>query len=566
MQLYPTAGNARPKFWGWGHPDVRLNLSAYPDLLRYLRERLQMPGEPVLPVPREGDFELPPPRLSQSLIAELRELLGNEAFAVERSERLYHAVGKSYRDLIRLRRRQELSYPDAVVFIEREEQLVLLFRWAERHGVALIPFGGGTSVVGGVEPHAANLRAVISVDLRRMNRLLSVDAESLIAEVEAGMTGPELEQRLNLLGFTLGHSPESFEYSTVGGWIATRSAGQFSTHYGKIEDMVESLWILTPRGPIETAHAPSSATGPDWNRVFAGSEGILGIITRARLRIRRLPPRRAFASFLLPDFATGTALARQLMQKGGKPSFLRFSEEEETELALASVRWGRHRAVRLGKQLAFYGFRRRGFPPGRRCLMLIGWEGDRRQLRAEKRLMRSLLRGTPHLTLGPFPSRFWFVKRFRNPYLRDELMNYGLLVETLETAAEWHHIPRLYREVRETIRETFARLGIPGVVTAHLSHLYVQGSSLYFIILARPHPGEELRAWREIKEAASEAIVSLGAPISHHHGVGMDHLEWFVRGPGRDTLPLLRSLKNTLDSSGILNPGKLLPPDEAGPA
>lgn len=550
------------KWWGWGEEGKRFELDSRPQLFPYLRKYFPLLAQPVVPVPHPDDFDIPPSRLHIEQLQALSQIMPENIFT-DKMTRLRHAVGKSYHDLLRLRYRQDLHFPDAVVFPHREEEIQELFRWAEAQKVALVPFGGGTSVVGGVEAICSTAQvATVTVNLRGLDKIIAFHPESLLVEAEAGITGPRLEEYLNVRGFTLGHSPESFVYSTLGGWLAARSAGQFSTRYGKIEEMVESVRMVTPRGVWETRPIPASATGPDLKQWIVGSEGTFGIITKAALHIHPLPKQKFYRAYLFPEFTEGVDFVQNLMKAGSRPALVRLLDGAETDFALALVKWptrpiGAQAAAWSLKWLDFHGFK-----SSRRSLLLLGFEGSRAEVKAEKSLAKRLLAAHKVFSLGQSPAFMWYRHRHEHPYLRDELIDRALLLDTLETASEWHRVLPLYQAVREAIHKTLVELNIPGVVLGHLSHLYQQGSSLYFIILAQPSLHKELEQWWRIKTAASDAILRHGGTISHHHGIGTDHAIWFRQEIDSVSLGALQNLKAYVDPAGVLNPGKLLPPQK----
>jgi alkyldihydroxyacetonephosphate synthase len=548
------------KWWGWGDPEKRFAMEARPKLLPFLRNHFNLPeGAMVLPVPKLDDFTMPASRLSPQHMEFLAGLLGTNGVSSSRLDRLTHAVGKSYHDLIRLRYRQELPFPDAVAWPQQESQIIELLRWAEAQKVALVPFGGGTSVVGGVEAVAGKRHsAVLSLDLKKLNRIIALTAESLLVEAEAGLLGPDLESYLEERGFTLGHFPESFTYSTLGGWVATRSAGQFSNRYGKIEDMVESVRLITPRGIIETPATPASATGPDIKQVVVGSEGVLGIISRVRLRIRPLAQKKFYRAYVFPTFVDGVRLVRQLVTNGARPTLVRLLDGGETDLALAVAKWPKTPWLKSLADMLLGRMAARGFLAHERSLFLFGAEGNKIEVAAEQRYLKIARASARAFVLGTQPVKMWYRHRYDNPYLRDELIDRGLLIDTLETACEWHCLLPLYHTVREKIIRCLRELGLPGLVMAHISHVYPNGSSLYFIILAQPVLGKELAQWHEIKRVASEAILCAGGALSHHHGIGLDHAPWLEQQVGTLAATLLQSYKSIVDPCSIMNPGKLI--------
>ncbi len=556
-------GLNQTKWWGWGDPGKEYDLRQRPFFWPHLRRRLDFPGEPFSFPPSFDDIELPPDHFSRSDLQGIQKILPKQRIALSRGERLSHTYGKSYHDLIRIRKKVFPEVPDAVLYPVTEDEIRKILNWAVEHRVALVPWGGGTSVTGGVEAtRGGTHRGLVVIDLKGMDRILAIRKESLVADVQAGILGPKLEAELQAEGLTLSHYLESFEFSTLGGWVAARSAGQQSTLYGKIEDMVESVRLLTPKGLLQTPHLPAAATGPDLAQVIIGSEGILGIITQARIRLKPVPERKVYTAALFRSFEEGVEAMRQILQSGIKPAVLRLSDAEETEF-IFSLREKRGSFIADALQTVGLGWlEKRGFRPQNRSMLIWGLEGSAQGIRMEWKAIRRILRSFSVFHLNQRVGQDWYRHRFENPYLRDALMDYGILVDTLETATEWDNIWNLYVNVRNAVMQAYDQLTIKGVITAHLSHMYPTGSSLYFILLATPHVGQELETWWVIKRAASDAIVAGGGAISHHHGIGLDHRSWLVHEIGEEGLGLLRSLKKGVDPEGILNPRKLLPDSE----
>jgi alkyldihydroxyacetonephosphate synthase len=424
--------------------------------------------------------------------------------------------------------------------------------------IVVVPFGGGTSVVGGVEPEEPpGTHGVIALDLQRLDRVLAVDPVSHTAIVEAGIYGPALEQALNAQGYTLGHFPQSFEFSTVGGWIAARSAGQKSSRYGKIENMVVALELVTPQGLASTAGVPASAAGPSLKQLYIGSEGTLGVIVQATLRIHPLPEAESHAGILFKTFADGTEAVRAIAQSELRPIMLRLTDEDETAASSAMRRLPPSRLKQLIEQAGLAAVRPLGYALEQGSLLLASFEGSRAMVARERREALAICRRHGGFGLGAGPVHSWARERFTTPYLRDTLLDHGLLVETMETATLWDTLPALHRALKTAIAETIEQGGVRGLVMAHISHVYPEGASLYFTFLAPQAAGAELAQWQAIKRAALDAIVSHGGTISHHHGVGRDHRAWLGREIGAQGLAALRALKRELDPNGVMNPGKL---------
>jgi alkyldihydroxyacetonephosphate synthase len=382
--------------------------------------------------------------------------------------------------------------------------------------------------------------------------VLSVDPTSLTATLEAGLLGPAAEEELGRSGLTLGHFPQSFEYSTVGGWVATRSAGQASTGYGRIDQLVEGLRCVAPAGELSVRALPASAAGPSMRELIVGSEGVLAVICDATLRVRPAPQARRYEGWSFRTFEEGVEAWRVAAQADASPDVARLSDHQETRISLlVGSRGGT--AERIGRAY----LRARGHEAG--CLAIAGFEGEHDDTARRRIRSAALLRAGGGLYLGEKPGRAWLAGRYGAPYLRDELLGRGLLVETLETATGWRGLLGLYRSVKKALRQTLSERGTPPLVMCHLSHLYRSGASLYFTFLALQDAGAELEQWGAAKAAASEAIMANGGTITHHHGVGRYHAPWMRAEVGELGLELLRTAKERLDPAGVMNPGKLLP-------
>ena len=538
------------RWWGWGEDGHQVDLPE--PALALLRDELGLDMTSRQgPVALE-DVRLPEPRLPAAARSRIEGAAGPERVTDDRAARVAHAAGRSYPDLLRLRAGDASKAPDAVVAPGSADAVRAVITACTEARVAVVPFGGGTSVVGGVEPVSDGFDGAIALDLRGLDRVVDVDRASLTATLEAGLLGPEAERRLGEQGVTIGHYPQSFEYSTVGGWIATRSAGQASSGYGRIDDLVEGLRLVAPAGEVTGRPLPATAAGPDLRELIVGSEGVLGVICEATLRVRPVPRLRRYEGWSFSSFAEGREAFRVMEQADASPDLARLSDEEETRLGLALAARGGW-AERAGRAY----LRLRGHEGG--CLAIVGFEGEEDDV--ERRRVRSgtLLRAGGGLRLGRRPGEAWLRSRYAGPYLRDELLDRGLLVDTLETATSWSNLEALYEAVGGALRRSLAEAGTPALVMSHVSHLYRSGASLYFTFLARRTPDAPLDQWRAAKSAASEAIVAAGGTITHHHAVGRDHAAWMRAEVGELGLDLIRAAKERLDPAGVMNPGKLLP-------
>ena len=558
----------RMRWWGWGDPE-RAHQALSPRVLELLRETIGIPigdredlrstSMPRPPVAL-GAVKLPRARLSESARASLQEIVGADGVRDDHAERVEHAAGKGYVDLVRMRAGTPEGAPDAVVLPRSHEQVRAVLEMCAAGGLAVVPFGGGTSVVGGVEPLTGWHDAVIALDMRRIGGIAELDRESRIVTVGAGMRAPELERRLAMEGLTLGHWPQSFEYVSLGGCVASRSAGQASSGYGNIARMVLGLHMAAPAGDIALQAMPASAAGPGLRELIVGSEGTLGVITAVSLRVRRAPALRIYEGVMFESFASGINALRAMAQERALPDVARLSDAAETRMSMLLSGDGGLKG-RLGRAYLGargYGDRSKIGQRAQRCIAIVGFDGDSDELKARRGRALALAHRNGGLALGGSPGRAWLAGRFQAPYLRDELLTHGVMVETLETATRWSNVQRLHGAVAGAIETALAEQGTPGIVTCHVSHLYETGASLYYTFIARQRVGCEIEQWQAVKRAASEAIVCGGGTITHHHAVGRDHAPWLEREIGAEGMAAIRALKAELDPAGIMNPGKML--------
>ncbi|AIY01908.1 glycolate oxidase subunit [Arthrobacter sp. PAMC 25486] len=490
--------------------------------------------------------------LDDAVLAELRAITGEDHVATDATSRILHAGGKSTPDLMRRRGGDALGAPDAVVFPGSAEDVRAILALCVQRKLAVVAFGGGTSVVGGVEPLRGRLAGVITLDMRRMDQLLHVDPLARTATFEAGIRGPAIEAALVPHGFTLGHFPQSHQEATLGGYVATRSAGQASTGYGRSDELVKSAHLETPVGPFDVGSpAPGSAAGPKLLDVVVGSEGTLGVITSASVKVVPVPAEKVYGSWSFPSFEAGAEAMRRLKHDGARgdmPQVCRLSDTDETA---STFKLGGWKTGTLGRYLRVRGQK----TP---AMALFVWEGDGRQAKAGKRRSARIMRAAGGISMGPLPGKSWEHGRFSGPYLRDELLTRGVYVETLETAASWGKVAETYTGVRAAILGALEANGGGAYVQTHISHVYSDGASLYFTFLAGLEE-DGLAQNARVKAAASKAIVAAGATITHHHAVGIDHAPYMGAEIGELGIKVLAGIKDTLDPEGIMNPGKLIP-------
>lgn len=544
------------KWWGWGSPDVLFPMDKKPELWPWIQKKVGLSeSRATLPVERKR-IQLPKPKLEAAFCAEIERFLKGDQITIDDEERLLHSYGKSYPDLLRVRRGEITHAPDMVLLPEKHEDVEHVVQAAARSNVCIVPFGGGTNIVGGVNPLDRQSRMVVSLDMRRMNRLVSIDKYSMTAVIQAGALGPKLEADLEKEGYSLGHHPDSFEFSTLGGWLATRSAGMQSDAYGKIEDMVVAIRMVTPSGTLTTRPVPASSAGPDLNQLVVGSEGVLGVITEATMRVHRTPEVKDYRGYLFPSFEDGVNAIYECVQSHYPPSLIRLQDAGETELAFNMKAHKKGLAALVQKPIKSY-LAAKGYTSP--CIMIVGFEGDREHVRtARKECLRAFRqhRGFP---LGKSVGQTWSVDKYNIPYLRDFVMDYACCVDVSETAAVWSNLVPLYRNVIQAIQQKQQAEHGSGYVGCHISHTYKTGACLYFTYASPQRAGDELKQYYEYKKLVTDTIMKSGGTVSHHHAIGCEHLDWVEQEITPTGVQALRAVKNSLDPQGILNPGKLIP-------
>ena len=495
-----------------------------------------------------ASWQLAPSRLPAAMVDALRAAVGDDHVSDARADRLAATGGAAFIDYARRRAGAVDDVPDVVVRPGSHDEVMRVLAIAGEHRVAVVPVGGGTSVVGGLRTDEPR----IALALDRLGRLLHLDEVSGIATVGPAVTGPVLEALLQARGYTLGHLPQSWERATIGGYVATRSAGQASTGYGRSDDMVESLVVATPEGTLELGRGPSTAAGPDLLGLMVGSEGAFGVITRVGLRVRRLPEHRVYDALVFPGFAEGVDGFRDAAQSRATADVMRLSDEAETATTLLMSGPSGIAGAALERYL-----RARGVDLSSASLAIVGWEGtDRDLVRARRAATWRALRRHGAVSLGHGPGESWRRHRFDGPHLRDALMDQGYLVETLETATHWSGYLGLHGDVTDALRDSLGPRPGPYVMS-HLSHAYETGASLYTTVIAVADRQDPAAQWQRAKSATSNALMAAGATITHHHAVGRDHAAWLPQEVGPLGMAILRATKSTVDPEGLLNPGVL---------
>jgi alkyldihydroxyacetonephosphate synthase len=529
------------KFWGWGYEDQGPNPEQQKHMAERMAKRFGLGALEITPHPTEDQLNLRAPRIKPP--AALEAICSSSTH-----ERANHTYGKDFRDIVRAYRREYPNPFDVVAFPRDEAELVRVLEWCDRDNLAAVPYGGGSSVVGGVEPPPGDrYRGSVSIDLGRLDKVLEVDAVSRAARIQAGVYGPALDAQLKPHGYTIRHFPQSFEFSTLGGWIATRSGGHFATLYTHIDDFVESLRVVTPTGTIESRRLPGSGAGPSPDRMFIGSEGTLGIITEAWMRLQDRPTFRAGASVSFPDIFKAADAVRQISQAGLYPANCRVLDEGE---AFNSGAGNGQEAVLV---LAFESADHPLEPWMKRALECAADHGGKIPEDAGK--TRTDAEATHEGASGAWRNAF-----LNAPYLMDTVAAMGMVSNTFETAITWDRFPEFHRNMMQCARDAIAKVCGKGSVTCRFTHAYPDGPAPYYTILAPGKHGSQIEQWDEIKAAVSDRLIALGGTITHHHAVGRYHRPWYDRQRPDGFATALRAVKHALDPHAILNPGVLFDP------
>jgi alkyldihydroxyacetonephosphate synthase len=548
------------KWWGWGPEGAEFTDADKPDLAPFIQTVLGLDVRRVTaPPPSFTSLRIPDSRLSETLRSELEERLGPDHVSSEALDRVVHGRGKSLRDLIRQRRGDLPRIPDVVVRPANEEQVSAVMAAAVAHDAVVIPFGGGSSISGSLEPPALETRPVICVDLSHLDAVLEVDRASGLARIQAGVLGPALEDQLRAHGFTLGHIPDSFTHSTLGGWIATRSSGMQSDRYGDIADLTKGLRVVTPTGTLVVKPIPAMSAGPSIREMILGSEGRLGIITEATVQVRRLPEQRTILGYLFPGFADGLAAMEEIAHSDCSVSVTRVSDAPETRFSFAMRKPPTLLDRAQSAALQLYLKRRLGWDVEQMCLSFIGYEGSRRHVATQRHAVGQIVKRHGGLCIGSGPGALYDQKKFDTPYIRDYLLDRGGAGDVSETAMPWSRLTPVHDAVTAAAHGAFRSLGVAGYLMCHLSHSYHVGACLYFTFAFRSDPGDDMLAQYDVvKSAIQQSFVDNGATLSHHHAVGTEHAPWLEQDISAPGTAMLRALFDGTDPDHRLNPGKIL--------
>ncbi len=541
---------------GWGAYGQDFFLKDHvSEIIQSIKKEWSLTFLPEVPSIKIEDIRVKPSRLSLDHQKNLGKIVGEENLKIDSYERIFHSLGKSYYDVIRVRFNLIPEIVDGVIYPNSDLEIIDIIKYCKTKNIVVIPFGGGSSVVGGIEAFKhKNQKAILTLDLTQMNKLIELDTESNTATFQSGIYGPVLEKILNEKGYTLGHFPQSFEYSTLGGWIAAKGSGQQSGKYGKIERMIVSLRLITSEGTLSTRKIPPNSMGIDLNSIFVGSEGVLGIISQATMKIQKLPPARKYFAIVFPSFENGMNFIRDIHAKNIKFSMARLSDEDEAALFSQLNTIGK--TVTVTRRLKAYMTEKVlswNHITKRRAVLIAGIDGSPSEIEISTESLKNLISYHHGFYGGTSPGKSWLKTRFNLPYLRAHLLDRGIGVDTLETSITYDRILKLHDAVNVAIR----KVQPVSNTLCHISHSYPEGASLYFTIIFPIDLKNPIEQWKKLKNAASDTIFEEGGSISHHHGIGLDHKEWYLKIIGEEAQKGLLQLKKSWDPKGIFNPGKL---------
>lgn len=500
------------------------------------------------------------PIMNESFLAAISSALSPQQVRTDGKSRLCHIAGKNYRDLWRIRKGMVERAPDAIILPNSHEDCLKLVELAHKHNVVVIPFGGGTTVTGGVEANPFEVkRMVVSVDMRRMNRLLRVDSESRIATFEAGVLGPDLDDQLRRHGFMFGHDPDSYTYSTLGGWIAARGSGAMSNQYGDIEQMVISMKVASPTGVIETP-LTSRPCGVDLNGLFVGSEGAFGIITEATIKVEVIPETKFYCGYLFPTFETAFHAFQECVRKQIRPCVLRLYDEDDfaMSMAMSTSKPGILQEI-VSCAMKKYMTHVQNWNLKKVSLVILGLEGSKDRVAFQRKEVHAVFAKYSCIYLGQGAGASWQEKKYDLPYIRDFALNVSHWADVFETSVFYSKAIPCWRAVKSAVRQVWKENGKTGWIGCHTAHQYKFGCCLYFTFASAQKNDEDMKIFLQIKTRATEAMLRYTGSMSHHHGIGYEHVPWMTRFMGKGAMNILFTLKKNVDPKNICNPGKLLP-------
>ena len=549
------------KWWGWGVEGVSFHHENKPAFRPFVINAIDLDVDttPAAPIALD-DLAIPAPLIGDQLLAELADAVGAENAVQDDLDRIVHTYGKSARDLLRIRTGDIPRVPDVVVYPGNEAEVQLIVDRAVAADAVIIPYGGGSNISGSLHAPEDETRPVISVDLGRLNQVIDIDEDSGLARIQAGAQGPDLEEQLGARGWTLGHFPDSFTHSTLGGWVATRSSGMQSDKYGDISDIARGMRVVMPGKVLEIRPLPHTSTGPSVREMVLGSEGRLGVITEVTVQVHRIPEVRLILGYLFPSWEASLAAMHDISTSDAHPSITRVSDAKETAFSFATRRKSNRISISsLISKGMMKVLQRRGWKLDEICLSFIGYEGGKAHVARQKAIVKDIVGRHGGIVVGKGPGELYDQKKFDTPYIRDFLLDRGAIGDVSETAAPWSKLLPLYTNVLAAAEKVYAHLGVAGWIMCHLSHSYHSGACLYFTFAFKHDGVDPLGQYEPLKNAIQQAFVDSGGTLSHHHAVGTEHAAWLEQDISAPGVHMIDGLFTAMDPGRNLNPGKIIP-------
>ncbi len=551
-------GVKQQKWWGWGEEGKAYQYHDKPKFAPFVLSKIGIDlSLPVKPIPPFSSLQVPESQLTDELRADLVAALGEKYVQTDDETRVVHAYGKGVRDLVRVRRGELGRVPDVVLYPGTEEEVVALVDAVVAADGVLIPFGGGSNIVAALEAEPSETRQVVSVNLGRMSKVLEIDEVSGLARIQAGVFGPDMETQLNARGWTMGHQPDSFVWSTLGGWIATRSSGMQSDKYGDIADITRGLRMVMPSQVLELRPLPSSSSGPSVREMVLGSEGRLGIITEAWVNVHRLPEVRELQAYFFATYEDGLKACEQIVASDAAVMMARVSDALETEYIMANGK----KSGRVS-HLASKGIQKvmesKGWDLEQIAMSFVGYEGSANHVRYEKGLVARIVKANNGMGVGKGPGAMYDQKKYDTPYLRDFMLDRGVVADVSETTTPWAYAAQIHTNTCEAAYKAMAERGVKGVVFCHLSHSYHSGACQYFTFAINDDSEDNLVTYDHVKRAIQQSFMDNHGTVSHHHGVGEEHSPWLDQDISPAGVFIQRKLFEGVDPGNNLNPGKII--------
>jgi alkyldihydroxyacetonephosphate synthase len=548
------------KWWGWGVDGVSFHHENKPAFRPFVINAIDLDVDtpPTAPMSLD-DLSIPTPMINDQVLAELTDAVGADNVVQDDLDRIVHTYGKSARDLLRIRVGDIPRVPDVVVYPGDEAEVQLIVDRAVAADAVIIPYGGGSNISGSLHAPEDETRPVISLDLGRLSQVIEIDQESGLARVQAGVQGPDLEEQLTARGWTMGHYPDSFTHSTLGGWVATRSSGMQSDKYGDISDIARGMRVVMPGKVLEVRPLPHTSTGPSVREMVLGSEGRLGVITEVTVQVHRIPEIRLILGYLFPSWEAGLAAMHDISISDAHPSITRVSDAKETTFSFAT----RKKSSRISvSSLISKGLmkvlQRRGWKLDEVCLSFIGYEGGKAHVARQKAIVKDIVGRHGGIVVGKGPGELYDQKKFDTPYIRDFLLDRGAIGDVSETAAPWSKLMLLYTNVMAAAEKVYAHLGVSGWIMCHLSHSYHSGACLYFTFAFKHDGVDPLGQYEQLKNAIQQTFVDSAGTLSHHHAVGTEHAAWLEQDISAPGVHMIDGLFTAMDPGRNFNPGKII--------